>query len=95
MVVTEELLSSRLAKERAFILEAVAEVVHEVLYRDDCDVRNMLEQLKATRVEIANLTELMKAYRVLSTIGSRRFGERDYGAVQGASGEKGQDDARP
>jgi hypothetical protein len=92
MVVTEELLNSRLEKERAFILEAVTDVVHEVLYRDDNEVRNMLEQLKATRVELANLTELMKAYRVVSAIafcGSRRFDQRDYGAAPGASDEKG------
>jgi len=94
MVVTEELLNSRLEKERAFLLEAVSDVVHEVLYREDNEVRNMLEQLKATRVEIANLTELMKAYRVVSAIalcGSRRFD----GAAPGASGEKDTYDARP
>jgi len=93
MVVTEELLNSRLAKERAFLLEAITDVVHGVLYRDDSEVRNMLEQIKATRSELANLTELMKAYRVVSTIalcGSRRFDQRDYGAAPGASDEKGQ-----
>jgi len=68
MVVTEELLNNRLEKERAFILEAVTGVVHEVLYRDDSEMRSMLEQLKATRVELANLTELMKAYRVVSAM---------------------------
>jgi hypothetical protein len=91
MVVTEELLNSRLAKERAFLLEAVTDVVHEVLYRDDREVRNMLEQLKATRGELANLTELMKAYRIMSAnCGSRRFDQRDYGAAPGDSGEKRQ-----
>jgi hypothetical protein len=93
MVVTEELLNSRLEKERAFILEAVTDVVHEVLYREDSEVRNMLEQLKATRAEIANLTELMQAYRVVSAIalcGSRRFDQRDNAASPGASDEKGQ-----
>lgn len=92
MVVTEELLNSRLAKERAFLLEAVTDVVHEVLYLDHSEVRNMLEQLKATRVEIAKLTELMKAYRVVSAIplcGSRRVDQRDYGAAPEASDEKG------
>jgi hypothetical protein len=92
MVVTEELLNSRLEKERAFLLEAVTDVVHEVLYRNDCEVRNMLEQLKATRVEIAELTELMKAYRAVSALavcGSRRFDQQDC-AASGASYEKGQ-----
>jgi hypothetical protein len=96
MVVTEELLNNRLEKERAFILEAVTDVVHEVLYRDDSEVRNMLEQIKATRGELANLTELMKAYRgAIALCGSRRFDQRDYGAAPGASGEKDTYDARP
>ena len=89
MVVTEELLNSRLAKERAFLLEAVTDVVREVLYRDDSEVRNMLEQFKATRGELANLTELMKAYRgAIALCGSRRFDQWDYGAAPGATGEK-------
>jgi hypothetical protein len=91
MVVTEELLNGRLKKERAFILEAVTDVVHEVLYRDNSEVRNMLEQLKATRGELATLTELIKVYRVASAIGSRRFD----GAAPGASDKKDTYDARP
>jgi hypothetical protein len=95
MVVTEELLNSRLEKERALILEAVTDVVHEVLCRDNSEVRNMLDQLKATRVEIVKLTELMKAYRVAIAL-SCGGQPRDYGAAPGASDEKKDKyDARP
>jgi hypothetical protein len=66
MVVTEELLNSRLEKERAFIIDAVTKVVREQLYRDNSEARNMLEQLKAIGVELAKLSELNETHRVVS-----------------------------
>ena len=67
MVVTEELLNSRLEKERAVIIEAVTKVVHEQMHRDGGEARNMLEQLKAIGVDVAKLNELMRLLPIAST----------------------------
>jgi hypothetical protein len=67
MVVTNELLNSRLDKKRAFIIHAVTHVVREQLYRDNREARSMLEQLQAVGVELAKLNELMRLLLMEST----------------------------
>jgi hypothetical protein len=79
MVATEELLNSRLEKERAVIIEAVTKVVHEQMRRDHDEARNMLEQLKAIGVEVAKLNELMRLLLMEST-GTASLNDQGRGA---------------